>query len=72
MKEHKYWVPDKDRHKTAIEALSLAKRKGYIMDELIAKTIKEKCNDISKSGNLKQQQRLYMYEKWIEDDRNIF
>ena len=64
MSEHKYWVPAKDRHKTALETLTLAKKKGYIMDDLIAKTIKsEKYKD-----NLKQQRRLYMYEKWIDNN----
>lgn len=63
MAEHKYWEPVADRHDRALEVLDLAKRKGYITDELICKTITEKASD-----NIKAQKRKYMFELWCKQN----
>ena len=63
MSEHKYWVVPSKRHSEALRILSLANKKGYIMDELICKTIETKAAD-----NKNQQSRKYMYEKWIKEN----
>lgn len=63
MSEHKYWVSANERHSKAIEILKEAREKGYIMDELICKTIDKKAKD-----NVNQQRRKYMFEIWIDQN----
>lgn len=63
MSEHKYWVEPNLRHDKAMEMLAYAKQKGYIMDDLICKTIETKAKD-----NVNQQRRKYMFEKWCDQN----
>lgn len=63
MSEHKYWVPQDQRHNKAMEILNQAEKAGFIKDDIICKTIKEKVN-------VKSQRRVYLFELW--KDQNNF
>lgn len=66
MAEHKYWVPFNQRHEKAIAILKEAKEKGYLIDNLICKTIEKTAAD-----NLNQQRRKYLFEKWTKENGEI-
>lgn len=67
MAEHKYWVAVEKRHEKALEILNIAKKKGYIIDELICKTINKNFKKGQKI-NLNLKNRIYNYKLWCKQN----
>lgn len=66
MSEHKYWVEPSMRHNEAMETLQKAKKLGIIDDNKIYKSIKNKY-----SNNPKQNKRIYLNNKWLDENGEL-
>lgn len=61
-KTKKYWIPPGQRHKEIINILKEADEKHLIFDDEIIK-------ELSKSDLKRSQQRVYKYQKWLENNK---
>ena len=57
--EHKYWAAPNKREERAMEVIEKSRKAGFIMDELILKTLRNSDRKASKD-------RIYAYEKWMK------